>query len=184
MKDDYDASVDNRKSVIPNDIATRTGINQGTDADGNVTYVAFSFYVINYSGRAVDLDLTLNLDSVTYNGNTTGYHVDDALRVMVIQGESLLTDEDYTIYAKAEKTEEDKAALYEDSTIYGEYYDTTDWLSDKVIFERLGDEGITDLKNGEAVKFTIVMWLEGRDVACSNSIFGEMAKLSMDFVGY
>jgi hypothetical protein len=183
MKDDYNYTIDNRTSVIPNDIALRNGVTQGIDADSSITYTAFSFYVINYSGFPIDVELSMNLDSLNYN-NTSSYHVDDALRIMVIEGEHYLTEETYTIYAKPEKNAEDEAALSADEDLYGKYYTTTDWYSDEIIFKRTNQNGIVNLADGDYVKFTIVMWLEGRDVACSNSIYGEMAKLSMDFVGY
>jgi hypothetical protein len=184
---EYDSTVNYKTDIIPNDIALRTplnGVTTGLNAESNIAFIAFSFYLINYSDHTIDVEFAMNVDTLSYSSGASDYHVDDALRVMVIQGESLLTDNNYTIYAKAEHSEEDKAALYEDADKYGEYYQTTDWVNDHVIFERAGSDGIENLANGESVKFTIILWLEGRDVACVNSIYGEMAKLSMDFVGY
>jgi hypothetical protein len=161
-------------------ISSGDGIKSGLDNAGDVMYFAFSFYLINNSDRAVDVDMTMNLDGLVTNGNVDGVHVDDALRIMVVEGDAAITDETYTIYSKAETSEETKNSLVENAP-YSAY--TIDFVSDTIIFERSGDDAILNMEQGEARKFTFVLWLEGWDPACTDKIYGEMAKMSIDFSG-
>lgn len=164
-----------------NEIARKYGVNCGYDREGLITYVSISFFLINNSERAVDVDMVMNLDGIVTNGNVDGDHVDDVLRIMVIEGEPLLSDRTYTVYSKAEETEENQQHLNK----FAPYsQNTVDFESESVIFSRTGENGITDLGAGESVKFTIVLWLEGFDVSCTSEIYGEMAKMSIDFYGY
>jgi hypothetical protein len=163
-----------------NDITNLDGINSGNDYSGDVLYYSVSFYLINNSDRAVDVDMTMNLDGLVTNGDVDGSHVDDVLRVMLIEGTPKLTDETYTIYAKSESSAEDKAQLIEDAPYSSE---VVDFVSDSIIFERTGDNAVLNLGSGESRKFTIVFWLEGWDPACNEKIYGEMAKMSIDFSG-
>lgn len=187
--EDYLYDPDNNNEFnIPNDIAFLEGQHYGTryDEDGtNFTYAAFSFWLVNNSERAVDVDIIMNLDGlVTYN-NDYDHHIDDVLRVMVIEGESLLSGGNYTVYAKAEDPDH---PWHEDSVIedtdYEIPYDTVDFESDSVIFRQEGDMGIRNFQPGATQKYTIVFWLEGWDEQCTNHIFGERAKLSIDFIGH
>jgi hypothetical protein len=110
---------------------------------------------------------------------------------MYIEGEPLLNDTEYsvapyTIYAKEEKNDENYSALKNSAPYMSDKYniDIQPFYSSEYIFKREGDNGIRNMEKGEVRKFTIVLWLEGHDVECTNEIFGERAKMSVDFIGY
>lgn len=174
---------------VPNDIACLEGQHYGTryDEEGtNYTYAALSFWLVNNSERAVDVDIIMNLEGLATYDNQYDHHVDDVLRIMVVEGESLLTDGNYTVYAKAE---DPAHPWHEDSTGGAEgdlspNYETVDFESDSIIFRREGEKGIRNLPSGATRKYTIVFWLEGWDEQCTNHIYGERAKLSVDFIGH
>ena len=178
----YD-SENNNEYNIPNNIAQLSGQHFGTyyDQSGtNFTYSAFSFWLVNNSERAVDVDIIMNIDGLATDYNAFDHHVDDVLRIMVVEDEPLLTDETYTIYSKAEDPGHE---YHPDANAGSVSYDTAHFLSDKCVFSREGDLGLRDFAAGATKKFTVVLWLEGNDEQCTNDIFGERAKLSIDFVG-
>lgn len=170
---------------IPNNIAQLAGQHAGTyheeESGTSFTYTALSFWLVNNSDRAVDVDIVMSLDGLLTYANDYNHHIDDVLRVMVIEDTPLITDETYTVYAKAE---DPSHPYHEDAQAQPVNYQTTDFLSDRVIFEKRGDLGLRDFAAGAIKKFTIVLWLEGNDEQCTNHIFGERAKLSIDFIGY
>lgn len=55
-------------------------------------------------------------------------------------------------------------------------YNTTSFYSDEIVYKLSHN-----LDHGEIVKYTIVIWLEGDDPDCTNSLYGGMIKLGMDF---
>lgn len=165
---------------IPNDIARYEKITYGKNSAGEITFTACSFYLVNNSARAVDVDMKMNIDGILTNGNTEGIHIDDAVRIMLIEGEPLLSDRTYAIYAKPERTQENKDNLIAKAPYSA---DTIDFVSDSCVMERSGDAAIKNLGVGESLKFTVVFWLEGWDAECIDVIRGEMLKLSFDFVG-
>ena len=177
----YDSHINSLN--IPNNIAQLEGSHFGTfydESGSSFTYTAFSFWLVNNSERAVDVDIIMNIDGLATDYNAFDHHVDDVLRIMVVEDEPLLTNETYTIYSKAE----DPGHQYHPDANAGSVsYDTTHFLSDKCVFSREGDLGLRDFAAGATKKFTVVLWLEGNDEQCTNDIFGERAKLSIDFVG-
>lgn len=183
--DDKYAQNDNRYiNAIPNDVALYDGIGYGLTDEGNVTYMAISFYVYNNSELTTDVDMRFNLDAVAYNGNTTGSHVDDALRVMIVEGEDvLLSSGDFTVYKKAESTQE------KDDHFLNKIANRTDYInnlqsfmSSNIIFEKVNEDRFT-LQPAQWHKFTVVLWIEGEDADCIDDIFGERMKMSIDFYG-
>jgi hypothetical protein len=103
---------------------------------------------------------------------------------MLIEGEPLLYDKGnndeaatpFTVYSKPEKSDEDREYLRKNNA----YADTIDFVSDYTIFTRR----VTNLGPGETTKYTIILWIEGWDPDCDDSIIGEQVKTSIDFVGY
>lgn len=183
--DDKYAQNDNRYiNAIPNDVALYDGIGYGLTDEGNVTYMAISFYVYNNSELTTDVDMRFNLDAVAYNGNTTGSHVDDALRIMIVEGEDvLLSSGDFTVYKKAESTQE------KDDHFLNKIANRTDYInnlqsfmSSNIIFEKVNEDRFT-LQPAQWHKFTVVLWIEGEDADCIDDIFGERMKMSIDFYG-
>lgn len=183
--DDKYAQNDNRYiNAIPNDVALNDGINYGLTDEGNVTYMAIGFYLYNNSEYITDVDMRFNLDAVAYNGNTSGSHVDDALRVMIVEGEDvLLSSGDFTVYKKAESAQEkDDHFLNKiaNRTLYLNNLES--FMSSNIIFERVNEDRFT-LQPAQWHKFTVVLWIEGEDADCIDAIFGERMKMSIDFYG-
>ena len=165
---------------IPNDIASFDKVTYGKNNSNEITFSACSFYLVNNSDRAVDVDMKMNIDGIMTNGNNAGIHIDDAVRVMLIEGEPSLSDNTYTVYSKPERTQENKDSLIAHAPYSA---NTVDFVSDTCVMERSGDNAIKSLGAGKSVKFTIVFWLEGWDAECSDVIRGEMLKFSVDFTG-
>lgn len=177
----YDES--GRMLNIPDDIALYDGMHNGYNVFGDVTFLSFSFFLKNNSERAVDVDMYMNIDGLTYAaGNDSDSHVDDAIKIMFIEGTPLLSDETYTIYSKVESSAANEKWLYDDITwedkIVNFGVDDNDY-----IFKREGELGYKSMKPGEVKKFTFVIWLEGEDYDCNDNILGERMKMSIDFVG-
>ncbi len=176
--------VPGRPSVdLPNDIACHDGVHSCYTPGGYLLFYSFSFYLHNDSDRAVDVDMLMYNDGiVTYPSNESGYHVDDAIKVMLIEGENtLLSDKTYVVYSKNESSDERKKNLY-DNIKYEDNIVPFD--SDEIIINRSGDNGYRAMKSGEIKKFTICVWLEGWDDDCTDPILGERMKMSMSFIGH
>ena len=176
------------------DIATRNirskimnGIGSKNDDIGR-QYLAFSFVLVNFSDRMVNYDMELTI--ISTREGLGGGRVEAAMRVLIIKEwdyhlgptyESLATDEEQdafyragSFYALAEKSEEDRKDLIENTT-----YTTQDFISDVQLFRQ---EEFAFEPNAE-VKYTVVIWLEGWDVDCVNDIYGGKIKMRLDIVG-
>lgn len=172
---------------LPNDIAQHDGEHSVYETRGRYSFYSFSFWLVNNSSRAVSVDMKFNIDSMTVGAyNTSDKRIDEAVRVMVIEGEPLLSDPNsYIIYKKAEKTQEAEKELT-DTLIEQEGYDnnkTYKFESDICVFNRSGDLWYPNLGEGETIRFTIVIWLEGWDAECVDPIKGDTLKMSIDFTG-
>lgn len=165
---------------LPDDIAKQDGIHNIYCARNEIAFYAFSFWLVNNSERAVDVDMILNIDEMTVGTNRTENHIDDAVRVMIVEDEPLLSDGTYTVYKKAEKNEENQKYL--DGNI--KYGNTVSFLSDMCIFERSGLMGYQNVGKGETLRFTVVIWLEGWDPECIDDILEDNLKMSLDFIGH
>lgn len=171
---------------LPDDIAQHDGEHSVYETRNRYSFYSFSFWLINKSTRACDVDMRINIDSVTLKNNKIDKHIDEAVRVMVIEGEPLLSDGDYIIYKKAEKTKDAEDELtktlrerdgYDNSKVVS-------FVSDLCVLNREGDLGYKNLREGETIRFTIVVWLEGWDPECEDPIIGESLKMSIDFTGH
>lgn len=165
---------------LPDDIAKHDGIHNVYWGQNELAFYSFSFWLVNNSARAVDVDMRMNIEEITIGSNTSDMHIDQATRVMVVEGEPLLSDGGYTIYAKPEISEEEQTKL-DNTTAYGK---TVPFVSDLCIMEREGDLGYRDFAAGETKRFTIVIWLEGNDRECWDDILTESLKMSLDFIGH
>lgn len=175
-----------------NDIALNEDISKpfvGKTEGGEFNqFTAFSFYLCNYSERAVDYDMEMNFDGFTHNDCSTN-HIEDVLRIMIIEGERSLSESSYTVYAKPEKNEENLKLLDENTDYYSldnpaesvvGYFEGNLDNGEKLVFKR----NYTDFEVGGKRKYTVLMWLEGWDAECTDDIYGERAKMSIDFFGY
>lgn len=153
-------------SFIPDDISA--GLGSKNDLN-DYYYMAFSFYLINYSSSAVDYDVSLNIiDTI---GDPTG-----ALRVLLIEGDG--GKDAGTVYAKEEASESDKQWLDEQLKNF-QPYEASYFLTEKQIFYQRK----IDLQPNDKVKYTVVIWLEGCDIDGNNARYGERIKMEMNFYG-
>ena len=107
-------------------------------------YLAYTFYLKNGGKSVIDYNGTMELTG-TANG------MDEAIRVMIYKnGEEL-------VYAKGTKADRSKA---EKGTIA--------WLDDTTIMKTQ----TKDFAPGSVDKYTIVIWIEGNDLECTNDILG------------
>lgn len=165
---------------LPDDIAKYDGVHTVYEDKNQIAFFSFSFYLVNNSDRAVDVDITLNIDELVVSDKNGAHHVDGAVRVMFIEGEPLLTENTYTVYKKYEASEEDEEPLKE--VAYG---NVVPFLSDICVFKREGDMGYKNMAPGDEgkLRFTVVIWLEGWDVDCIDEVRYDSMKMSMDFKG-
>ena len=114
-------------------------------------YIAYTFYIENKGIENITYWYSTIIDDVIKD-------VDEAVRVRIyLNNES-------TIYAKRNK-------------ITGESEEgTVGFYSDKFV----EIQQRTDLKPGEVDKFTIVMWIEGDDPDCIDSLIGGEIKMHME----
>lgn len=170
---------DRYATYLPDDIAKYDGVHNVYEAKNLIAFYSFSFWLVNNSSRAVDVDMRLNIDSVVTNKNHSGMSIDEAVRVMVIDGDAPLLSEphSYVVYKKAEKDEEAEKTL----ASYAKYDNVVNFLSDTCVMERNGI--YTNIGRGETLRFTIVLWLEGWDDQCKDEIMGDSLKMSIDFSG-
>ena len=160
---------------IPNDVSKGLGdksISETRD-DKNYSYMAFSFYLINNSDRAVDYVMDLNII------DTVGDPL-PMIRVMLIEGDNDTQDDTNRIYALKESTEQDEIHLQEELAGLTPY-DTEDFSEEE---NKVFSVTVQDLGKGESQKYTLVIWLEGCDAQCNDSRMGSRAKMQLDITGY
>lgn len=167
---------------LPDDIAQHEGIHSIYREKNHLSFFSFSFYLKNASDRAVDIDMSLNVDEVVVADKDGAHHVDGAVRVMLIEGKPLLSDKTYTVYKKPEATSEEET----DPEGLGrvEYGNVVPFVSDSCVFDRSGLTGYKTVGAGKIMRFTIVIWLEGWDPDCIDEVRYDSLKMSMDFTGY
>jgi hypothetical protein len=126
-------------------------INKEADGTHNGdNYIAYSFYVQNRGSENLSFWYKIPIYNIIK-------HVDDAVRVMIYR------NDERTVYAKLGKDGKPEKG-------------TTPFYSDDTVALK----EITGLAPGETDKFTIVVWLEGDDPDCVDSIVGGEMKLNME----
>lgn len=127
-------------------------INEEAEGSHNgENYIAYSFYLENKGEETINYWYSVTIDDIIKN-------VDDAVRVMIY------VNDEREVFAKQ-------------SPITGEEEPGTKKFreDDTVILEnRLG------MNPGDRDKVTVVIWLEGDDPECINSILGGEIKMHMD----
>lgn len=127
-------------------------INNESDGSHNGTnYIAYTFYVENRGSKAVDYWYMIPIYDIVKN-------VDDAVRIMVYR------NDDKKVYAKIGKEGNPEK-------------DTIPFYSNDIV----ALEQRKDLEPAQIDKYTIVVWLEGDDPDCIDSILGGQLKLKMEF---
>ena len=114
-------------------------------------YLAYSFYIENTGEMSTDYWSEIEVSDVIKN-------VDEAVRVRVYK------DDEYVTYALAKK----------DGT---PEKNTTPFLSDEIV----AIDHVENFNPGDKIKYTIVLWIEGSDLECTDNILGGEFKIQMHF---
>ena len=154
--------VNNSMPVSYDDIAIQEGI--ATDGDfedpKNLTYIGYTFYLMNEGNTIVDIEFNIDIVTVTK-------YIDTATRIMLIQDNDL---EHMIIYRKADSNPIN-------------YYDHTPYelTKDFESSSRVCSNSFESFRPGDVKKYTLFIWLEGWDQDCDNSIMGGQLRMSMTF---
>lgn len=129
-------------------------IDSETDGSHNGdNYIAYTFYVENQGTEATHYWYKMVMDDVIKDA-------DEAIRVMIIRNDEKI------VYAKESPTDGQPET------------GTTAFLKDEdgtIILQKR-----ENIKPYELDKFTIVIWIEGDDPECTNSLLGGEVKMHMD----
>ncbi len=113
-------------------------------------YVAYTYYMKNAGSNVIDLEYMVYIANMTQN-------IEKAVRIrLYVNGE-------YTDYARTR------------SDGQGPEPGTTEFLTETIVVRKQ----ISRYKTGDITKFTIVIWLEGDDPDCVDSIIGGQFKVDM-----
>ena len=114
-------------------------------------YLAYSFYIENVGDLESDYWSEVVISDVIKN-------VDEAVRVRIYK------DDSYVTYAKPKRngTPEKNAEPF---------------VSDEIV----ALDHVENFKPGDRIKYTIVLWLEGSDLECTDNILGGEFKVQMNF---
>lgn len=176
---------------LPDDIAMHDGVHTVFSREGVVSFFSFSFYLVNSSDNEVNVEISIDIDEVVTGNNAENVHIDDAVRVMLIEGKQLLSQTtNAVIYKKDEINTVEEAELKERTKAYSDYYtisgfDSTTRImkNDALYFPcKLAPASVTDRSNVK--RYTVIIWLEGHDRECIDPILPEAMKMSMTFKGY
>jgi len=114
-------------------------------------YLAYSFYIENTGDRITDYWSEIVVSDVIKN-------VDEAVRIRVYK------DDQFVTYAKAKEN-----GTPEKNTI--------SFVSDDLV----AIDHVEDFSPGDKIKYTIVLWIEGSDLECTDNILGGEFKVQMNF---
>lgn len=162
----------------------------GTKNSPKREYIAFSFWLINTSSSAVDY-------SVKFSVSESAGVAADAMRVMVVEGDPISAEQPGLIYATEEQDDPEAVdglhgeemaqdpdhrqihtrAEKEEYIAAHTVYETTPFASRTEIVDAVR----TDFERGGAIKYTVVIWLEGWDYDCMDDIRGAKLKFELDF---
>lgn len=174
---------------IPDDIALQEGVHTVFKEEGVVSFFSFSFYLVNNSDRAVTVDMSITIDEMVTGNNKENMHIDDAVRLMVIDDEHLLSENAATVvYKKPEINAEEEEKLKELTADYSKDYPVRQFASGRKVLERKGEitlnpRHVQEVDRSNVKRFTVVIWLEGWDRECVDAILPEALKMSMTFSG-
>ncbi len=132
-------------------------------------YIGYTFFVKNDGTEECDMQSKITITSISH-------HMDDAIRIWVFtsrgtegaDGKLTFTteDKDGVIYQKPDSVEKVYKGI---KTAYGEYRETTYFETDTSVVTR----PYIDVKPGEFLRISIVMWVEGEDPDCGNSLVAD-----------
>ena len=114
-------------------------------------YLAYTFFIENTGDKEVNYTSRVVIEDVIKN-------VDEAVRIRVYKANN------YTTYAKLSNQGVPEV-------------DTVPFLNDDLVVE----EKVDNFKPGDVNKYTIVMWIEGTDIDCTDNILGGEFKAHINF---
>ena len=126
-------------------------MDEGVSSHNGDNYVAYTFYIENTGTDVSDYWSQIIIDDVIKN-------VDTAVRLRVYKNGQYVTYAKLGMNGEAER-------------------DTVPFINDELIsYEHR--EGFAP---GDIDKYTIVMWIEGTDIDCTDNILGGEIKIHMEF---
>lgn len=127
-------------------------VNKYDGSHNGKNYLAYSFYIENMGEDIIDYWSEIVIDDIIKN-------VDEAIRFKVY------FDDEITTYAKVnsttKKAEKNTEPFYDEETIMLQH--------------------VEEFKPNEIHKYTIVMWLEGKDPDCTDNLIGGELRAHMTF---
>lgn len=140
-------------SWLPEDIGDYNGGSHNGD-----NYIAFTFYIRNDGSENITYESEIVFKEITKN-------MDAAMRVMVIE------NGERTVYAKA-RANGDPEPISDNFDMLATPFESE---------ERIMSVSAQNIEVGQANKYTVVVWLEGEDADCNDSILGGWITIEMRF---
>lgn len=133
-------------------------------SDNGANYFCYSFYCMNVGDEILSYDYEIVIANMTLD-------IERAIRVRLITNynEADCTKVDY---ARAAGVDEEGNAIPEPDP-----YPTTPFYTKNTVMR----DSVHDVAPGDVKKFTVIMWLEGNDPDCVDSIIGGEFKIDMKF---
>ncbi|MDD6994648.1 MAG: hypothetical protein SPH68_00230 [Candidatus Borkfalkiaceae bacterium] len=135
------------------------GAVDGNDSGEN--YLCYTFYCKNSGKETLSYEYSMNITNMTMD-------IEKAVRIRLIQtyNETLVAKDDF---ARAAGVDEDGNSVPEP--------DTVAFFNKNTVTKGV----IEDFKPNDVMKYTVVIWLEGNDPDCVDSIIGGVMKVEMKF---
>lgn len=162
------------KPIEMSQINHRLVINNGGGryVSKNGDYIGYTFYLKNDGTEVCSVDALLKITNVSRN-------VDSAIRFWIFVDD----DTEGVLYKKYETEEQESKSGYTKELLYKEN-GLLEYFNDDEIYRDV----YADINPGEYKKFSIIMWLEGSDLDCTDdgkfSIMGGSIKIGMSFSAY
>lgn len=128
---------------------------EGGSVDEKTHVYHYSFYILNKGQTSVDVQASLSYSSIRNN-------VDQAIRVLTIAS----TTDEIKLY---------QATDTEDCDYGVDYPRTTSFIDNGTVFE----ESYLALEPEDYIRYSILIWLEGKDPDCTDEILNGAIKFTM-----
>lgn len=145
------------------DLSTLDAGHEGVHHGDN--YAAYTFYLKNNSSVQYNFSAGMQITNAT-NG------IEDCIRLMVFE------DGNYRVFAKR-NLDGTPASLYDGDDYAGlnPSRNTSSFLTNEVVFL----EKIPNFAPNQVKRYTVVIWIEGKDPECVDSVIGGQIKVEMNF---
>ena len=154
-------------------------VNTGAHSTKDDNFICSTFYLKNVTDNSESFTIEEQMVILSATQN-----IDAAIRVLIIR------DGVYEFYAKAKDDGTPEEAIptknFTYGDLYGDDYDGAD--RDDVVMttpfsseDNIIDETDMILQPGELIKYTFVIWLEGWDDECVNTVLGGKIKIDFNF---